>query len=380
MNGNNVKKPTRTNTTNQPVKKRKRKRYLILKMLVFLVVCLAVFMYCAKVGYDYMTTGEKVAASEIPAAKLVEIKIEDGSSATDIANLLKEKGFIKNTQLFKLLSKLVGFDSHYKAGRYNISKEMNEYALMIILTGEPLKNPSEDIRIPEGMTVPELVAYLEKDGKIDKAIFLNLLKNPLPAYAFMKDMKIKEGREYAVEGYLYPDTYKMDAGWTEEQLVLRLVDEFDRNFPQEWRDRATELGYTVDEIVTLASIIELECLNPVDFKKVSSVFHNRLNSTDLTLLQTDAAIQYARVYQGLGRTTSVLYKDLEIDSLYNTYIYPGLPPGPLCSPRKDTIEAALYPEETKFYYFFATPDGVNIYNETYNGHINDQRKYGVSGQ
>lgn len=378
-NGKSVRKTGTAGAPTAPARRKGKKRFFFLQVLLFLVVCVALFMYCAKIGYSYTHDAEKIAASEIPAGDRVEIKISSGSSTVDIADLLKEEGFIKNIPFFRLLSKLVGFDGLYKAGRYNVSKDMNEYALMIVLTGEPLQNASEDIRIPEGMTVTELTDYLEKSGKIDRATFLNLLKKPLPAYSFMDGMKLPEGRTYAVEGYLYPDTYKMDTGWDEEALVLRLVDEFDRNFPQAWRDRAAELEMTVDEVVTLASIIELECLVPADYKKVSSVFHNRLDSTDMTLLQTDCSIQYARIQQGLGRTTTVLYSDLEIDSPYNTYKNAGLPPGPLCSPRSDAIEAALYPEATDFYYFFAAADGTNVYNKTLDGHTNDQRKFGVSG-
>jgi len=159
-----------------------------------------------------------------------------------------------------------------------------------------------------------------------------------------------------------------------------MLKELNKVFTHEYYDRAEELGMTVDEVVTLASLIEMEALYPADFKKISSVFHNRLNSEDLKLLQSDTTIQYARIYEGLGSTSMVLIKDLEIESPYNTYKYPGLPPGPICSPRKDAIEAALYPEKTNYYYFFAAPDGTNIYNETLEGHNRDQQKYGVRGQ
>jgi UPF0755 protein len=219
---------------------------------------------------------------------------------------------------------------------------------------------------------------LSAQGYIDEGKFLRIAERETEVFNFLKDVKATDSRKYPLEGYLYPDTYRMDEGWTEQDLVDRMLNEFHRVFKQEYYERAEELGMTIDEVITLASLIEMEAVHPADYKKISSVFHNRLNS-DIKLLQCDATIQYARIYEGLGRTSAVLFKDLEIEHPYNTYKYPGLPPGPICSPRIDCIEAALYPEKTNYFYFFATPEGENIYNETLEGHNRDQQKYGVSG-
>ena len=359
---------------------RKRRGFFFLKLLLFILVCLVVAMSFMKVGYDYITDAVAQDAAIPRDSGGIEFKVPYGSSTDAIAKLLKEEGYKVNTTRFKLISKIIGFDGLYKAGRYVLTKDMNEYALMLRLTGDPLKNPSVDIRIPEGMTVVELADYLNENYGIVKEKFIKLAEMHLTQFPFQKELTVSEDRAYPLEGYLYPDTYKLDEGWDEEKLVLRMLDEFNRQFTDDDRKRAAELGMTTDQVVTLASLIEMEALLPTDLKKISSVFHNRLKSQDLQLLQTDAAIQYARIMAGKGRTTSVLYEDLEIDSPYNTYKHPGLPPGPICSPRRDAIEAALYPEDTKYLYFFATPDGTNIYNETYNGHLNDQKKYGVSGQ
>jgi UPF0755 protein len=156
-----------------------------------------------------------------------------------------------------------------------------------------------------------------------------------------------------------------------------LLSEFDSIFKPEYYERAEELGMTVDQVVTLASIIEMEAKYLDDYKKISSVFHNRLNSRAFPRLESDATIQYARILAGLGRIQIVTFKDLEIDSPYNTYKVGGLPPGPICSPRVDAIEAALYPEDTDYYFFFSPADGTVIYNETFTGHERDQKKYGL---
>ncbi len=360
-------------------KRPKKKRYIFLKILILILICIIVFMTSALYGYRYIVEGIVQSEKVLTEQDGFVFTIPSGSRTTDIANKLKDEGFIKNTFIYRIMSKFLGFDNAYKAGKFIITKDMNYYALMVRLSGEPLKNPTVDIMIPEGKTLLETAEILESQGYIDKGKFLNIASKTLSQYQFLEGLEATESRKYPLEGYLYPDTYKMDEGWTEEDLIKRMLDEFNRVFTQEYYDRAKELGMTVDEVVTLASLIEMEALYPADFKKISSVFHNRLKSEDLQLLQSDATVQYARVYEGLGRITSVLEKDLQIDHPYNTYIHKGLPPGPICSPRKDAIEAALYPEKTDYYYFFAAPDGTNIYNKTYEKHLADQKKYGVRG-
>ena len=366
--------------TIKPKKKKrvKKKRYLFLKFLILVLICVIVFMTCALYGYRFIMEGTAQAQVPLTEENGIVFKISSGARTANIAEELVNQGFIEDTRIYRIISKILGFDNAYKAGKYIISKDMNYYALMVRLSGEALKNPTKDIMIPEGKTLKETVSILSAQGYVDEVKFLKIAEKN-SAYSFLKDVKANDVRKYPLEGYLYPDTYRMDEGWTEEELIERMLKEFDRVFTQDHYKRAEELGMTLDKVITLASLIEMEALYPADFKKISSVFHNRLNSKDMPLLQSDATVQYARVYEGIGRTSAVLIKDLEIDHPYNTYLHQGLPPGPICSPRIDSIDAALYPEKTNYYYFFATPDGTNIYNETLDGHNRDQQKYGVSG-
>lgn len=337
-------------------------------------------MTCALYGYRFIMEGSAQADVVLTEENGIVFKVPYGSRTVNIAEELKNQGFIKDTRIYRLISKILGYDNAYKAGKFILTKDMNYYAIMVRLSGEPLKNPTQDIRIPEGKTLIETAKILADQGYIDEAKFLKLCERENTYHLFLKDVKVTTARKYPLEGYLYPDTYKMDEGWTEQDLIDRLLNEFDKVFTKDYYDRAEELGLTIDEVITIASLIEMEAKYPTDYKKISSVFHNRLNSDAFPKLQSDATIQYARVYDGIGRTSSVLFKDLEIDHPYNTYLHDGLPPGPICSPRIESIEAALYPEKTNYYYFFATPDGSNIYNETLEGHNRDQQKYGVSGQ
>lgn len=359
----------------EPGKKKKRR---FLRFLIFVVVCMALFFASAYVSYSYLTKYGieyvQTGTIEIPKDQQIEIEIPEGYTAADIAELLHKEGIVEYPWLFRFLSSLNGYDGDYKAGKHIISKELNYEGLMLVLTNTPMANPSQDIRIPEGFTVVELTDYLVERNLVDRERFQSLCQTHIKKYKFLEDVP---ERKFPLEGYLYPDTYKMELDWKEEEIVDRLLREFDSIFRPEWYERAEELDMTVDEVVTLASIIEMEAKYLDDYKKISSVFHNRLNSRAFPRLESCATIQYARIMAGLGRIELVTFKDQQIDSPYNTYKYSGLPPGPICSPRADAIEAALYPEDTDYYFFLSTPDGDIIYNETLSGHMRDQKAYGL---
>lgn len=356
--------------------KKKKRRFL--RFLIFVVICMALFFSSAYLAYSYLTKYgiEYVATGkiEIPREQQVEIEIPEGYTTTDIANLLHKEGFVEYPWLFKFLAELNGYDGDFKAGRHIISRELNYEGLMLVLTNKPLANPTQDIRIPEGFTVVELIDYLTERNLVDRERFESLCRTHIKKYRFLESVP---EREYPLEGYLYPDTYKIDMDWKEEEIVDRLLREFDSIFKSEYYERAEELGMTIDQVVTLASIIEMEAKYFQDYKKISSVFHNRLKSYTYPRLEADSTIQYARIMAGLGRIQLVTYKDLQIDSPYNTYKYEGLPPGPICSPRAEAIEAALYPEDTDYYFFFSPPDGTVVYNRTFAGHNRDLEAYGM---
>jgi len=148
-----------------------------------------------------------------------------------------------------------------------------------------------------------------------------------------------------------------------------MLSRFDTIFNDEYKKRAEELKMSIDEVITLASIIEREAKLEKDRKIISSVFHNRLKNK--MLLQSCATIQYILK----ERKEVLLYKDLEVKSPYNTYKNPGLPPGPIASPGLKSIEAALYPDDTDYLYFFALNDGSHVFSKTFKEHIQAQNKY-----
>jgi UPF0755 protein len=179
------------------------------------------------------------------------------------------------------------------------------------------------------------------------------------------------------EGYLFPDTYIMDPEASPEVIVDKFLSNFENKFREEFYKKTEELGITVDEAIIIASLIEREAKLDNEREIISGVIYNRLRSSDpsLNYLQIDATIQYYYI-ESTGKVKDVLLtEDTKIDHPYNTYVHPGLPPGPICSPGLSSIIAALYPEEHDYYYYVARGDGSHEFSRTYDEHMAAVRKY-----
>ena len=242
-----------------------------------------------------------------------------------------------------------------------------------------ISNPtSVRITIPEGYNIKQ-IAQLLYEKKLIKSTdeFIDLTNKLKFDYLFLDEIKRNENK---LEGYLFPDTYEFDKKITEKEIIQRMLDNFNEKFIPIFYKKSKELKMTVDQIITLASIIEREAKINSDRKIVSSVFYNRLNNKNksLKLLQSCATIQYI-IFNKEGKVKDKLTeKDTKIDNLYNTYLYQGLPPGPIASPGILSIEAALYPENTNYLYFVAKGDGSHAFSKTLNEHNAAKNKYGVN--
>ena len=287
--------------------------------------------------------------------EIIYVEIPSGSSTTSIATILEENGLIDNVNTFKLQSKIKGYDGEYKAGTYGFSVGMpTDEMMQIIVSGE---QSTKRFTIPEGLRVDEVAQKLESEGFCTKEEFLFEVANGDFDYWFVQGLPEGQNR---LEGYLYPNTYDVFMNASAYDIANRMLDEFNNVFNAEYKARAEELGYSVYEIVTIASLIERETRVDSERATVASVIYNRLNTG--MKLQIDATVQYA-----LGETKKrLLYSDLEIDSPYNTYKVDGLPVGPICSPSKSSIAAALYPGSTDYLYYVLKPelDGTHNFAST----------------
>ncbi|MBQ6256722.1 MAG: endolytic transglycosylase MltG, partial [Clostridia bacterium] len=288
----------------------------------------------------------------------VTFVVSSGNSLTRVANNLEEAGLIHNRTVFKYYADFLGYGQKIQAGDYKVSRSMSMQQIMELLTtgdGNPI---TRNITIIPGWTVRDIAAYLKEQGAIDdENAFLEMCRTGqnFSAYYYVADVLSSPNafsRLFALEGYLAPDTYEVYTNATPEDIIKKLLSQTEAVFKMEYHDRAEQLGMTMDQIITMASMIEKEAKN-ADFAKVSAVFHGRLRRN--MTLGSDVTVKYATGVKRMALSSA----DLAVNSPYNTYLYSGLPLGPICSPSAAAIQAALYPDEqfmAEGYLYFCSKD------------------------
>jgi UPF0755 protein len=235
------------------------------------------------------------------------------------------------------------------------------------------------VTIPEGMRLEEIADLLTAQGVIDGERFLELASGGSEAAASVGDFAFLEGLhpEATLEGFLFPDTYRLPVPAEPEDLLARMLENFDSQVTPEMRQAAGAEGRSLYQVIILASIVEREAFLAEEYPIVASVYLNRLGED--MFLRADPTVQYAMGYQpGTGqwwKTPVQLEEYSEVDSPYNTYLYGGFPPGPICSPGLAAIEASIRPAETEFLYFMATGDGDHAFAETWEEHQANVERY-----
>lgn len=285
------------------------------------------------------------------------VSIKSGMTADTIGNLLYEQSLIKNVLAFRIVSKIHGLDSKLKAGDYSFTKDMSVMQIVDKLArGETAQ---KQITIPEGYTVDQIALLIKEKQLGDPDKFKKLARNFIP-YAYMT---ANSSTVYPVEGYIFPDTYEIASGASEEELLTMMVTEFDKRFSQEMRERAEQIGLSNREVIVLASLVEKEARIDSDRPIIAGVFLNRLKHS--MPLQSCATIQYILGYP----KPELSIQDTEIESAYNTYQHSGLPPGPIANPGLASINAVLYSTDTDYLYFVADKQGHHHFSKTYEEHL-----------
>ena len=280
------------------------------------------------------------------------LDVERGLGVKAIARVLEENGVIRHRWPFLIGYQLFLEPQSLKAGEYRFtSPPSTKDVLLLLAEGKVFLH---QLTIPEGLTAGETA---------DLIAARNLpLTGSLPE-AFQDASAIADWdpKARSLEGYLFPDTYHFPKNTSAGFLADSMVGQFKRMFLRDWRGRAATLGMSIREVVTLASLIEKETSVPEERKLVSAVFHNRLRIG--MKLDCDPTVIFALKTDGLyeGR---LLIKDLRHPSPYNTYVFPGLPPGPICNPGRRSLEAALYPAPDRFLYFVSRNDGSGSHEFT----------------
>ena len=360
-------------------------RILVIILLLFGFAVLGVFG-----GFNYVLSqdsrfdslkkglaeGKYKVQADTPGA--VTLVIESGDSTSDIADKLYEQGLISNKLVFSIMSKINGFDGAYVAGTHYLLKSYSYDELMFFLT---LESATVAVTIPEGATYVQVKKILHKAGlTFNDEEFDKCMNSPdmFVDFDFISKIEINDERDYILAGYLYPDTYMFDINSKPETIIRRFLNNMKSKLYAEYYTRAKGLNMSMDQVITLASIIQMETGKPLDMMYVSAVFHNRLKSKDKSLRKFGSSATVNYLVELRGEKITLLHSDeqLKINSPYNTYTHEGLPPGPICMPGIDAISAALYPEPGCGYlYFCATGDGGTAFATTLKQHQKNVAKY-----
>jgi len=289
--------------------------------------------------------------------------IEPGESVLSISERLQSAGLIRSASTFRIYLAWTGMDTYIQTGMYRLSPSLTAQSIAGMLQTTTMTEVT--FTVLPGWRMEEIAAALPTSGlNITPEAFLAAASAP----ALLTDI-LPAGA--SAEGFLYPDTYILPRDTTADQLVSVLLQQFSASLTPELRDGFAANGLTVYQAVTLASILEREAMVDDEMPTIASVFYNRLAIG--MLLQTDPTIQYAIGYntaQGTWWTNPLSAEDLQFDSPYNTYLYPGLPPGPIANPGLAALTAVAFPAQTPYYYFQAQCDGSGFHNfaETFEEH------------
>lgn len=326
--------------------------------------CLKTFIWIAIIGLVSvgLAIGILLVARDILAIgksdTLVSVEIKPGMSTTQIAEQLKKQGIIDYPLVFRLYSKFMKYDGTFRYGVYLFSPESGYEAIAESLQKEGAQEESTKITIKEGMRLDDIFAAFEEKEICSVSNLKKAMEQEKFSHKFLQDIP-REKVKYYLEGYLFPDTYQFfpnDSVAGAKMVLDTMLNNLDKKLTSADYAQAARRKFTMHEIITMASIIELEASgSPDEMAKVSAVFFNRLAwTTEPNLLGSTPTTKYAKTYR---------------DNRYDTNITPGLPPGPLNSPSLGAIKAALYPEKGFGYYYFVTDKQMNFYyNKTLSEH------------
>ena len=283
----------------------------------------------------------------------VSVTIPINADTDQIIDILSDAGLVKQKQFCKiycnLINKLLHKTTDYKSGVYDVDRNLGVEGYLTRFRDVQTGKDTVMVAIPEGWTIYQIAERLDKFGVCKKNKFLTSVSGALYEYDFLKDIDSDAGRTFKLEGYLYPNTYEFYVDSDANSVIRKFLDEFETEWTDDYQKKADELGYTKDEILTIASIIQREAANSSQMADISSVIHNRLRrSASWPTLNCDSTSTYITKYikPEVSNTQAVLFA-----SKYDTYSIQGLPPGPICNPGEDAIKAALNPSATNYYFF-----------------------------
>lgn len=359
-----VRRQTGSGPVEKKVQKKKKARLGWLWYILGVLVASALLA-----GIGWLMVNDVCALNKEPLTATV--KVERGDSVSVVTDKLKDAGLIESKLLFRVFAAVFNAEEVITPGTYVLDTDMDfrcliqsmQSSLSIVPPGVVM------VTIPEGYTVQQTIAVLAENGVCSEEDLIEAAKNYVfTEFDFVDNENL--GEITRLEGYLAPDTYEFFEDSAPEAALSRMLENFDSWMSVEVRDEIVKSGYTLDEIVIMASLIEKEAIGDDEERKnIGSVLYNRIENPSFEtygLLQLDSTIYYILRSQGLPDEEF----STSIDSGYNTYLYPGLPVGAICNPSRSALMAAVYPNDTDYYYFAYGIDNVSHFFYDYNEHLN----------
>ena len=333
-------------------------RNVVLGLLVLILVAGAAISY--PIGKEYFQ-------EKSVAGKDVEVTIKKGSTSKAVGEILKKKGVIHYKAAFLLKLYFSDYKGKLRYGTFELNDGMSVSKVIKELATQSGQKENT-FTIPEGYTIEMTASKLEKEGIMSAQEFLTAVTKAADTSKYKNILPDKTKVFYQLQGYIYPDTYYLSKDITGDQLVAKILEEFDKKFDTARQEKARQLGMSVEEVLIRASLLQKETELPKEYPIIAGVIQNRLNKK--MKLQFDSTAVYA-ITKGQYGIARVMYKDLKVDSPYNTYKYKGLPVGPICSPSLEAIDGVLNPQKNDYLYFqmdTVKNDGSNIFTKTYEEH------------
>jgi len=302
----------------------------------------------------------------------VAFTIQPGENGTTIAVRLEQFGIIRDAELFRLVLRYWGVDAKIEAGDYSLRRNMTMGEVASQLQQGRLR--AKTVTIREGLRAEEIAHLLATENLVDQEEFIRLVRDDAFHYDFLRDRPPSAPK--TLEGFLFPDTYQFPMDATAQAVIDVMLKNFDRRVTIEMRQQALDNGLSLFQALTLASIVEREAVIAEERPIIAGVYLNRLRKG--MYLEADPTVQYAKGYDaqsGRWWPALTLGELRTVDSPFNTFLHPGLPPGPICNPGLASIEAVLRPTESEYLFFLAKGDGSHAFAKTFEEHLENRQKY-----
>lgn len=358
----------------EPAKRSRHHRRRFPWVAVIMLVCIAVVVLAVtQIGRNWLVPAN---AND---TQIVEVEIPEGTPVSTMGDILEEQGLIRSSSAFSLLVRVQGAAANLQAGVHDLSPSMTMPEIVAALQEGAEEAGILKVTVNEGLTVDQIAEVVADSTSYSAEDFLNLMSNQeflaqlVQQYPILTDSYNNPNVRYVLEGYLFPATYDVAQGETLESLVTQMVDKTNEVLSKYQADIDAS-SYSLQDIMSIASLVEKEGQTTEDRKLIAGVFYNRLEQG--MPIQSDISVLYA-----LGtHKEMVTYDDLEVDSPYNLYTNAGLPPGPMNSPSEDAIAAALEPTDNDYLYFYANlKTGEVFYTDDYEQHQAWAQEYEETG-